>query len=184
MFVDEGMASATPYGSGLALLENAEGQLDASGLWLRVAVRDGRPQLIAIESRSTEEPITTNALRFPLRKAVRHLIRTNTIRLERDLETGEIYGVYATSPTGPGEIRSVEERTADVDRATHPKRGRPRLTDEFLSTIATTWRDAQDQGRAASYELATVHNVAPSTVRQWMFKARARGLARKEEEDG
>jgi hypothetical protein len=178
------MASATPYGFRLALLDNAEGQLDPSGLWLRVAVRDGRPQLIAIESRSTGEPITTNALRFPLRKAVRHLIRAHTVRLERDPETGEIYGLYATSPTGPGEIRSIEERTADVARAGQPKLGRPRLTGEFLSEIAINWKNAHDQGRAASYELAAIYEVAPSTVRQWMFKARARGLARKEEEDG
>jgi hypothetical protein len=178
------MAFATPYGSGLAFLENAEGQLDASGLWLRVEVRDGRPQLIAIESRSTEEPITTNALRFPLRKAVRYLIRAYTVRLERDVETGEIYGLHATSPIGPGEIRSLEERTADLHHAAQPKRGRPRLTDEFLSEIAINWTNARDQGRAASYELAEIYDVAPSTVRQWMFKARARGLARKEEEDG
>jgi hypothetical protein len=179
-FVEEGSQNATRYGTDLALLAGAEGQLDSSGLWLRVEVRDGRPQLVAIESRESEHPITTSALRFPVDKAVRQLIREYTVRVQHDPETGEPYGLHVTSPTGAGEIRSRAERTQDIDHAAGVrKRGRPRLTDDFLSEVAVKWDNGLKAGGGASYELAREYGVEPSTVRQWMFKARARGLAQR-----
>jgi hypothetical protein len=181
--VDEGTAAVTPYGTNLALLADARGQL-LNGLWLRIEVRDGRPQAVAVESEETSAPITSRTLRFPVERAVRALIRVHTVRLVRDPESRQMFGVYVTSSSGAGETRSVEERGRDVDREVRlGKRGRPPKSDEFLRQLAAEWDDAHKQGEGA-VEIAIRHGVATSTVRQWMFKARARGLVRKEDENG
>jgi hypothetical protein len=184
-FVDDGIFDAVPYGIGLALLvDEAVEQLD-NGLWLRVEVRDGRPQLVAIESRESESPITKVSLSFAVGKAIKYLIRRATVRLEVDALTGETYGLRVTSSTGAGDIRPLADRVRDVDRVSKtPTPGRPGLTDDFLRQIVTEWNDSQAAGGSASVELGRRHHVEPSTVRQWMFKARARGLADKESKDG
>lgn len=176
------------YGTDLALMDKAEGQLLGSGLWLRVAVRDGRPQLIAIESRDSEHPLTATALRQDkLDKAVGGLIRESTVRIVRDPRTGRQYGLLIKSPTGAGETRSLAERTRDVDEAAKSRKpGRPRLTDAFLRQVAVDWNNAvmSKSGNSASSKLAEMYKVEPATVRQWMFKARKRELVPKEDNDG
>jgi len=183
--VDEGTHHAVPYGSKLSFVQDKDGREEelANGLWIRVSVRDGRPQLVAIESRATEYPLSSSRLRFALDDAVKEIIQLYTVRLAYDSK-GEPYGIWADSPTGAGEIRSVAERTRDVTDSARPKRGRPRLTDEFLTEVARRWHDERKQGRAAAAALAKTYSVEESTVRQWMFKARERELVQKEENDG
>ena len=174
--VDYGDDRAQPYGTGLALLEDADMQL-ANGLWLKAEVREGRPVCVAIESREGGPAITARMLRFPLDKEMQTLVRSLTVRISTHNETGETIGEHATGPSGAGEIRSIAERVADVDRAAKTgQRGRPRLSDDFLRQLAVDWDNALRAGESASYTLAELHHVAPSTVRQWMFKARERGL--------
>jgi hypothetical protein len=176
--MDEGTFNAVAYGTGLALLVDEAVEQLANGLVLRIAVRDGRPQLVAIESPDSEHPITKRSLSFPVKKLVKTMIRDATVRLERDPLTGDVFGLRVTSATGAGDIRPLATRAADVDKTAWPARpGRPPLSDDFLRQIVTEWNNAQAAGGSASVELGTRHHVQASTVRQWMFKARARGLA-------
>ncbi len=167
----------TPYGHGLALREDAWIELPG-GLRLRVKVRDGRPQPVAIESPDSDHPITRESLRFKLETDVQMAIVAHTVRIIRDPKTGKEYGVPAADATGLGETRSIAERTRDVNAAAKfKKRGRPALTDGFLREVVREWGDAKKlHGRRASGELAETYNVEPATIRQWLFKARKRGL--------
>jgi hypothetical protein len=145
-------------------------------------VRDDRPQCVAIESHDSDHPITSTALRFPVEKVVRNIVRDFTVRLERDQETGETFGFHITSPTGAGETRSVADRSKDADAALTPrKRGRPRLPDDFLRQIALEWENDKKAGETPSYSVSLRHGVYPATVRKWLFKARARGLTQQQE---
>jgi hypothetical protein len=114
-------------------------------------------------------------------EVARDVIRDATVILERDPSTGEEFGRRLTSPSGPGERRSIAERSRVADETASTTRpGRRPLSDDFLREVVTEWTNAKERGAAASYELAQLYGVEPSTVRQWMFKARARGLAGKE----
>ena len=116
-----------------------------------------------------------------MKKVVNSIISDATVRLERDPLTGEWFGMRAASPTGAGERALWPNGCATSTRRFSIARpGRPRLSDSFLREIAAEWDNERSRQGAASYALATRHGVQPSTVQQWMFKARARGLAKKE----
>ena len=175
---DDGTYNAVAYGTGLALVQEHDGAAQhelPNGLWIRVAVRDGQPQLLAIESRATEHPLTVSQVRgFPLDKNVAMVIRSYTVRVSYDSETGEPFGVWADSPTGLGESRSVVERTADVTKVARRSRGRPALPNDFLMEVLERWENEKVQHHAAAAVLASEYSVQESTVRQWVFKARKR----------
>ena len=177
-FVDEGIHEAVPYGTGLALLVDEAVEELANGLVLRIEVRDGRPQLVAIESPDSDHPITKRSLSFPVRKLVKTIIRDATVRVERDAVTGEDVGLRIRSATGAGDVRSQAERVADADATASPQdRDAPAslTTSSARSSRSGTTSKRAEAPQASSLALGTTLNHQPFV--KWMFKARARGLA-------
>ena len=170
-----GTELVAPYGTDLALLSGASGQLH-SGLWIDVEIRDGRPKCVAIRSDDGGPEITSELLRFPLGNAVAEIVRHHTVRLGRD-ETGKEFAVFLSSPEYPADRRTIEERTRAIDESV-PKRGRRPLTDDFLRAVADVYRDARAAGRPtdrAIVDRLDAHATL-ATARGWARKAHLRGF--------
>jgi hypothetical protein len=182
----DGNAEAVPLGNGLALLldpdesrphgEQRTSGVLGSGLRFEVAVRNGRPECVAIRAEPDGPPVTTTGLRVRVDEAVRELVEATAVRLELDKE-GDVIGVLATSPFTASDTTIPPERAGDVRRRlaeTAPKRGRPRLSDEHLREVLAEYEKARAQRRPAARAIAERWHVTPETARQWVYKARRR----------
>jgi hypothetical protein len=105
---------------------------------------------------------------------VSELIESRTVRLELD-ERGHLIGVPLMSPQSPVEQRTAAERGADArEWYVRPagKRGRRPLSDEHLREVLKVAENARSLQQPASRAIAERWTVAPSTARQWLYKAR------------
>lgn len=172
---------ATPYGEGLALLKPTRFTI-AEGVWVDVEVRDGRPQLVKIESEPGGPELTHTLLRRlgSFVEAVRHL----AVRLA--VKDGEVVGITATSDTHPADFRSFAERTADIAIATSEatqRRGRP----SDYSRVAQVAREARALRRGAGSAVAEAFNISLDAAKKRIKRAEAAGFdtgKQKEENDG
>lgn len=184
-------ARVQPFGDGLALITETRGfeeprmkplhMQTSTGVWIRVEVRAGQPVVVAVESLDGGPPITSAKLRIPIDQELRAYLRNATVRLEK--RGRQVVGVLASSLSGPGDLRSLEERVADVDQHVKTgRRGRPPLDPAFLAGVEQDWQRLRQAGRPATLELAREHGVSESTIRQWRHKARRRATRHGTEE--
>jgi hypothetical protein len=168
---------AVPYGEGLALLEPTATEV-LPGVLARFGVRDGRPQVVAIESAPDGPELTQTILRqiHLSEKALVEDLRLLVVRLELD-ERGDVIGVPAFSPRTAGDRLTFEERTADVAEQTAPlvrRRGRPRLSDSDLQRVAAVYLDAKARREPVIDAVASEFQITRDAAKKRIRAARER----------
>lgn len=149
---------------------------DVRGVQLEFGLRGGRLVCTRIETPPGHPGLTTTTLRRiegAIGGLARDLFERHAVRLaERD---GEVVGepVWQRPDGSFGDDADV----ADEARRNSDRRGRAPLPAEHLRVVARLYREARLLGVAPVSHLGPhFPHVAPATLRNWVRKARQRGM--------
>ena len=174
-----GMQECSPFGDGFALVKPTSVSVtDQEHVFLDIEVRDGRPQCVGIRSEEGGPEITTSLLReIRMKQEIRYIVSLLAVRLLWDEEREEVVGEHVLSPRSMDDRRPWGEMTEGVVAAIPKRRGRPRLSDEFLSEVAEIYRVAETTRQKTTFAIMNRwEDTAPATARGWIAKARERGF--------